>query len=66
MPFQKINEIKNLSPDEISKKIINIKKEIFNLKFQQATKQKIKPHIFKHKKHELAQILMLETKNING
>ena len=61
MSLKKIDEIKKLSIDEINKEIINLKKEIFDLKFKQSTKQKIKPHIFKHKKHTLAQLLTLET-----
>lgn len=66
MSFNKIETIKKLTSNEINEKIIDLKKEIFNLKFQQATKQKVKPHIFKHKKHELAQLLMIETKRLNA
>lgn len=60
MGFSKISEIQTLSNNEIKEAILEIKKEIINLKVKQATKQKVKPHIFKHKKHKLAQLLMLE------
>lgn len=60
MAFSKISEVKRLTLEEIDQKIDNIKKEIFNLKFQQATKQKIKTHLIKHKKHQLSQLLMVE------
>lgn len=62
MGFSNINDMQALSNNEIKEAILEIKKEIINLKVQQATKQKIKPHIFKHKKHKLAQLLMLEKK----
>lgn len=61
MVFPKIQNIANLQNDEIILKIIEIKKELFNLKLQQATRQNIKSHLFKHKKHQLAQLLTLET-----
>nr|YP_009296349.1 ribosomal protein L29 [Sebdenia flabellata]AOM65284.1 ribosomal protein L29 [Sebdenia flabellata] len=64
MSLLKIKNIQNLSSEEINKKIINLKKEILHLKLKIATKQNIKPHIFKYKKHELAQLLMLEAQKI--
>lgn len=60
MAFPKIKNIKNLTEPEIREKIITIKKDIFELEIKKATRQSFKPHIFKHKKHELAQLLTLE------
>lgn len=57
MSFTKIKDMKNLSLQEIEDKIQQIKIEILNLKIKAATRQTIKNHTFKHKKHELAQIL---------
>lgn len=53
--------IHNLSIEEIQDKIIKIKKEIIELNIKKATKQNIKSHTLKEKKHELAQILTIET-----
>nr|YP_010986143.1 ribosomal protein L29 [Polyopes affinis]WOL37061.1 ribosomal protein L29 [Polyopes affinis] len=60
MSLPKIEELKELSHEDIEKRITELKKDLFDIRFKQATKQSIKPHIFKHKKHELAQLLMLE------
>ena len=56
MAFPKIKDIKDFSYDDISKEILLLKKEIFDLKFKQATRQTIKTHLFKYKKHRLAQL----------
>nr|YP_007878221.1 50S ribosomal protein L29 [Calliarthron tuberculosum]AGA63832.1 50S ribosomal protein L29 [Calliarthron tuberculosum] len=60
MNLMTITEIRNLSSIEISNKIIEIKKEIFELKFKQATRQLIKPHLFKAYRKMLAQLLTIE------
>nr|YP_009488715.1 50S ribosomal protein L29 [Grateloupia filicina]AWD77435.1 50S ribosomal protein L29 [Grateloupia filicina]BCB15027.1 50S ribosomal protein L29 [Grateloupia asiatica] len=62
MSLPQINHSRDLSSEEIKKRIIQVKKDLFNIRLKRATKQNIKSHIFKHKKHELAQLLMLETK----
>ena len=56
MAFPKIKDIQDLGYDDINKEILSLKKEIFDLKFKQATRQPIKTHLFKHKKHKLAQL----------
>lgn len=61
MSFQKINSIQNLKIEEIKKNIIELKKEIFELKIKKSTRQPIQNHLFKYKKHKLAQLLTLET-----
>nr|YP_009732348.1 50S ribosomal protein L29 [Gracilaria textorii]QHS71022.1 50S ribosomal protein L29 [Gracilaria textorii] len=60
MALPKIKDIKHLTNSEIHKKIIELKKEIFELKLKQTTRQNIKPHLFKHKKHQLAQLLTIK------
>nr|YP_008144844.1 50S ribosomal protein L29 [Grateloupia taiwanensis]AGO19887.1 50S ribosomal protein L29 [Grateloupia taiwanensis] len=62
MSLPEIKHSRDLSSEEIKKRIIQVKKDLFNIRLKRATKQNIKSHIFKHKKHELAQLLMLETK----
>lgn len=60
MSFSKIDNIQNLNPDQLEDKIIQLKKDLFDLQIKKATKQSIKTHLFKHKKHELAQILTIK------
>jgi len=50
-------DVRNLSDSEISEKIENLRKELFDLRFQQATRQLAKTHRFKEARTELAQLL---------
>jgi len=50
-------DVRNLSDSEISEKIENLRKELFDLRFQQATRQLAKTHRFKEARNELAQLL---------
>nr|YP_010902523.1 ribosomal protein L29 [Hypnea nidifica]WCH54378.1 ribosomal protein L29 [Hypnea nidifica] len=61
MGFSKIIEFQNLNVEEIDTNIFKIKKEILDLQIKKSTKQSIKNHLFKHKKHEIAQLLTLKT-----
>jgi large subunit ribosomal protein L29 len=40
----KIDEVRGLTPDQLSETLINLKKEQFNLRFQKATGQIEKTH----------------------
>lgn len=61
MSIIKKEEWINLSIDEIKQNIISTKKEIVLMQINKKTKQTIKPHEIKNKKHILAQLLTLET-----
>ena len=50
-------DVRNLSDSEISDKIQNLRKELFDLRFKQATRQLAKTHRFKEIRTELAQLL---------
>ena len=50
-------EVRNFSDNEISEKIENLRKELFDLRFKQATRQLAKTHRFKEARIELAQLL---------
>ena len=50
-------DVRNLSDSEISDKIQNLRKELFDLRFKQATKQLAKTHRFKEVRTEMAQLL---------
>lgn len=60
MALPKIEEFRELSDDALSDQILTVKKELFELRMQQATRQLEKPHLFRHAKHKLAQLMMLE------
>lgn len=50
-------DVRNLSDSEMSDKIQNLRKELFDLRFKQATRQLAKTHRFKEVRTELAQLL---------
>ena len=52
----KVNEIRNLSTDEIVKKIEETKEELFNLRFQQATGNLEKPSKIKDLRKLIARL----------
>ena len=52
----KVNEIRNLTTDEINAKIKETKQELFNLRFQQATGNLDKPSKIKDLRHTVARL----------
>jgi large subunit ribosomal protein L29 len=60
MALPKIEEARKLKEDELSAAIIAVKRELFQLRLEQATRRLEKPHLFKHAKHRLAQLLTVE------
>lgn len=60
MPLPKVEEARNLSDEELANQIIAVKKQLFQLRLQKATRQLQKTHEFKHAKHRLAQLLTVE------
>ena len=54
MNFPQFTDIKRLSNIEISKNIVQIEKELFDLKFRKATRQPFKSHEIKYAKRKLA------------
>ncbi|UFP93529.1 50S ribosomal protein L29 [Gloeobacter morelensis] len=60
MPLPKIDDWRDLSDEEISEQILATKKELFELRLQKATRQLEKPHLVRHAKHKLAQLMLLE------
>ncbi|KOP22587.1 50S ribosomal protein L29 [Hapalosiphon sp. MRB220] len=61
MPLPKISEARELSDEKLSEEIVAVKKELFNLRLQKATRQLEKPHQFRHARHRLAQLLTVES-----
>ena len=60
MSKSKTSEVRNLSDADITKKIEDLRREIFDLRFQQATRQLTKTHRFKEARIELAQLLTVK------
>lgn len=60
MALPKISEIRALSDQELSEQIVAAKKQLFDLRFQKATRQLEKTHQFGHVRHRLAQLMTVE------
>ena len=61
MAFVSFNDLKNLNGETLSNQIIETKKTLFDLRLKKATRQSFKPHLFKHNKRKIAQLLTLES-----
>jgi len=52
----KANELKRMSPEELDKRLVGLKEELFNLRFQLATNQLENPHRITDVKHDIARV----------
>lgn len=52
----KVKEIRELTTEEINKKLVEAKEELFNLRFQQATGNLEKPSRLKDLRHTVARL----------
>lgn len=60
----KANEIRELSTEELEKKLTDLKKELFNLRFQHAINQLDNPHKIDDVKKDIARVMtILHEKN---
>jgi large subunit ribosomal protein L29 len=50
MALPKIEDVRNLNDEDLSTEILNVKRELFRLRLEKATRQLKSPHLFKHKK----------------
>ena len=60
MALPKIAEARKLSDEELAEEILAVKRQLFQLRLEQATRRLEKPHLFKHAKHRMAQLLTVE------
>lgn len=61
MALVKIKELRALSDDELQTAIADTKRELFDLRFKQATRQlETGFHQFKHNRRKLAQLMTIE------
>ncbi len=61
MALPKISDIRALNDEEIAKEILAVKRQLFELRLQKATRRLEKTHEFTHVKHRLAQLLTVES-----
>ncbi|WP_017297639.1 50S ribosomal protein L29 [Nodosilinea nodulosa] len=61
MALSKIKEARSLSDEELLNAIAETKRELFQLRFQKATRQLDKQnHQFKHARHRLSQLMTVQ------
>lgn len=60
MPLPKIEDARNLSDGELADAILAAKRELFQLRLQQATRRLEKPHQFRHVRHRIGQLMTVE------
>lgn len=60
MALPSIEEVRNLSEEELAEAIVKEKQNLFQLRLEQATRRLEKPHLFKHSKHRLSQLMTIE------
>ena len=53
----KIADIKNMTVEELNNKLVELKKELFNLRFQHAVNQLENPHKITEVKHDIARVM---------
>ena len=64
----KVKEIRELSTEEINEKLVETKKELFNLRFQQATGNLEKPSRLRELRHTVARFktVLRERENVES
>ena len=55
------SEVRNLSDADISEKIDGLRRELFQIRFEQATRQLANTHRFKEVRIKLAQLLTVQS-----
>jgi large subunit ribosomal protein L29 len=62
MAFLPLSDLQSFDNETLIKEIVTAKKQLFELRLKKATRQSFKPHLFKHNKRKIAQLLTLESK----
>lgn len=66
MPLPKIEDARKLTDAQLEEQILAVKRELFQLRMQKATRQLEKPHQFKHARHRLAQLMTVEQERLRA
>lgn len=64
MSLPKIVDIETLNDETLNNLIIETRKELFNLRQKKAKYESFQPHLFKHMRHKLAQLLTLQNQRL--
>ena len=60
----KVTDIRNMTAEELNEKLAELKKELFNLRFQHAVNQLENPHKITEVKRDIARVMtVLNEKN---
>jgi large subunit ribosomal protein L29 len=62
----KIDEIRGMTPDQLTEQLVSLKKEQFNLRFQAATNQLERPARIKEVRRDIARIKTLQGERARG
>jgi len=65
MSLPEFNEIKILSNTEVAENLLKTEKELFNLRFKQATRQSFKAHEIRYAKRRISQLKTLLSLRLN-
>ena len=60
MSFQSFSDFKDFDYAKLSEEIVTAKKSLFEMRLKKATRQTFKPHLFKHTKRKIAQLMTIE------
>lgn len=60
MKLLTFQEIKQLKDEDLEDNILEVQKNLFDLKIKQATKKTVKTHLFKRYKKMLAQLMTVK------
>ncbi|GAC1470742.1 MAG: 50S ribosomal protein L29 [Chamaesiphon sp.] len=66
MPLPKIEDARSLNDRELADEIVAVKRQLFELRLQQATRRLEKPHQFKHTRHRLGQLMTVEHERLRA
>nr|YP_010338156.1 ribosomal protein L29 [Erythrolobus coxiae]UNJ17741.1 ribosomal protein L29 [Erythrolobus coxiae] len=56
-----LKQMREMTSEDINEEIIKTKRELLELRVQKATRQSLKPHLFKSAKNKLAKLLTIES-----
>ena len=60
MSFQSFSDFKDFDDAKLSEEIVTAKKSLFEMRLKKAMRQTFKPHLFKHTKRKIAQLMTIE------
>ncbi len=65
MALTKYKDFENLNNKELDDLILKLKKELLFLRIQKVNFSSFQPHLFRHTKHQLAQLLTHKREKLN-